>query len=174
MKLIGTGRPNRGVQFAHNTYFGGEKPNSNRFEKSVFENNLVIAGCEVPNTWTKGKLATFFPTAHNLLWNGDRYCQEFAGLTANPQLGNTPETLFVLQPDSPAINAGRLAAEYPQENVTDGQPDLGALEYGETVEDWRHHFGHCGPSWITRENATDKAPCRPPWPAELDPRWGGL
>jgi hypothetical protein len=54
------------------------------------------------------------------------------------------------------------------------RPDLGAIEAGTTIDDWLNAFGHCGPRWISAADAAVKAPLRPPWPKELDPRWGGL
>jgi hypothetical protein len=71
-------------------------------------------------------------------------------------------------------NAGRAQRGYHQDNVADRRPDLGALEYGQDVNDWRKIFGHCGPTWITAANWRKKAPRRPAWPKELDRRWGGL
>ena len=173
MKLAGTGRPNRGVIFVHNTYFTGNTDPGNVFEDSVFENNIVMTTADKP-LWTPRGLGTFFPTRYNLLLNGDKWAPGFQGITAPPKFGDSPATFFVLQAGSPAIDAGRAAPAYHQDNVTDGKPDLGALEYGQTVEDWREQFGHCGPRWITPANAAEKAPLRPAWPGELDPRWGGL
>lgn len=168
MKLNGTGRTNRGVQFLHNTYFTGNNHSSNDFEDSVFENNIVLSKV---GGWRRNQLEAFFPTPYNLLTHG---AVDFEGLTGDPQLGDTPETIFLPQADSPVIDAGIAREGYHQNNVTDGKPDLGALEYGQTIDDWRQQFGHCGPRWITAENADEKAPYRPDWPDELDKRWGGL
>lgn len=188
MKLVGTGRQNNGVQFIHNTYFTGATCSYNTFGDSVFENNIVISDCRKAGCWSPEKLGAFFPTRYNLLLNGDRYTVRsevlrrdgnrtiigFAGLISDPMLGSTPETLFLLQEGSPAIDAGAVGPGYHQENVTDGKPDLGALEYGQTIDDWRRDFGHVGPRWITAQNAAKKAPHRPKWPEKLDKRWGGL
>ncbi len=174
MKLVGTGRRNRGVQFLHNTYFTGGTGSHNTFASSIFENNIVLSNCRKAGCWSSKTLGAFFPTRHNLLLNGHRYTRGFRGLTADPLLGTTPETRFLLQPGSPAINAGVKRPGYHQENVADGKPDLGAVEYGQHVEDWRKAFGHCGPTWITPANQPQKAPHRPAWPKELDRRWGGL
>jgi hypothetical protein len=174
MKLVGTGRRNHGVRFVHNTYFTGSRCSYNTFGRSVFENNIVVSGCRKAGCWTRPRLGAFFPTRYNLLARGERYTEGFEGLTADPHLGETPATRFLLQPGSPAIDAGVARPDYHQENVTDGKPDLGALEHGETIDDWRKRFGHVGPRWITAATAAEKAPHRPPWPAALDPRWGGL
>jgi len=174
MKLVGTGRTNRGVVFVHNTYFAGSRCSHNDFERSIFENNIVMSGCTKSGCWTREHLGAFFPTRHNLLRNGDRYTVGFEGITADPQFGDTPATRFVLQDGSPAIDAGKPHSRYHQENVHDRRPDLGAVEHGQTVDDWRKEFGHCGPTWITAENADELAPPRPDWPDELDRRWGGL
>lgn len=174
MKLVGTGRTNRGVRFLHNTYFTGPNPSHNFFEDSAFENNLVLSGATKPGDWTPATLGDFFPTRHNLLRDGQRYTTGFAGLTADPRLGDTPATRFTLQAGSLAINAGRVDPTYYQANVTDGRPDLGAMEYGETIDTWRAAFGRCGPTWITPELVADSSVIRPPWPAALDRRWGGL
>lgn len=106
--------------------------------------------------------------------NGEAYTTGFKGITAAPMLGQTPETRFVPQSGSPVIDAGRPKHNYYQVNVSDGKPDLGALEYGQDIADWSSMFGHCGPRWITKENAPRKASLRPEWPAELDKRWGGF
>jgi hypothetical protein len=174
MKLSGTGRRNNGVQFLHNTYFTGSTCSHNTFGDSIFENNIMLSDCKTPGCWTPRRLGTFFPTRYNLLRGGERYTVDFQGLTADPKLGRTPEDLFLLQPGSPAIDAGVARRSYHQDNVTDGTPDLGALEYGQSIDDWREHFGHVGPTWITTENAVEKAPHRPAWPEAVDPRWGGL
>lgn len=174
MKLVGTGRINRGVEFLHNTYFSGNVCSINAFEQSRFENNIVISCLDSPGCWSVDTLGGFFPNEFNLLQNGARYTIGFEGLVADPHLGNSPETRFTLKSASPAIDAGRIDLRGYQENVKDGRPDLGALEFGETVDDWRRRFGHCGPRWITAENAYMKAPHRPEWPAEIDLRWGGL
>ncbi len=174
MKLVGTGRTNRGVEFVHNTYFTGSACSSNQFENSVFENNIVISGCKREGCWSSKNLETFFPTARNLLKDGDQYTTGFEGLTADPKFGDTPQTLFLLQQGSPAIDAGAVNQSYGQTNVTDGKPDLGAIEYGQTIDEWRADFGHCGPTWVTHDNASTEAPNRPTWPKELDRRWGGL
>lgn len=174
MKLVGTGRQNNGVQFIHNTYFTGNTCSHNDFGSSVFENNIMISNCRRADCWTPKKLKSFFPTRYNLLKNGDRYTTGFEGIISDPLFGQTPATRFVLQPDSPAINTGISKSMYPQDNVSDGKPDLGALEYGQDIDDWRELFGHCGPRWIAFKNARVKAPHRPAWPKELDRRWGGL
>ncbi len=174
MKLVGTMRTNRTVHFVHNTYFTGPVASANVFENSAFENNIVLSDCEVKDSWSIETLRSFFPTRQNLLHNGHRYAKDFAGITSDPKLGSGPDTVFQLQKDSPAIDAGVANEAYYQDNVTDGNPDLGALEYGQTIEDWRREFGHCGPRWITAENAPIKAPHRTPWPKDLDRRWGGL
>lgn len=174
MKLVGTGRQNNGAQFVHNTYFTGSKCSHNTFGASVFENNIVLSDCQQPGCWSPQRLGAFFPTRYNLLRDGDRYATGFEGLTADPELGRTRETLFLLQPGSPAINAGVAKQSYHQDYVRDGKPDLGALEHGQTVNDWRRMFGHVGPTWITAANAARKAPHRPAWPKQLDLRWGGL
>lgn len=174
MKLVGTGRTNRGVDFVHNTYFSGEVCSFNGFEDSRFENNIVMSNCETSDCWTRERLGAFFPGHHNLLRNGDRYTAGFEGLVADPLLGDTPATRFVIQAGSPAIDAGVENEVYYQDNVSDGIPDLGALEAGQGIDDWRRIFGHCGPTWITYENRSSKAPNRPDWPKELDRRWGGL
>ena len=174
MKLVGTGRQNNGVQFVHNTYFTGNRCSYNTFGNSVFENNIVVSDCQTADCWTAKRLGDFFPTRYNLLHNGQRYTVGFAGLTANPSFGQMPETFFLLQSGSQAINAGIFRKGYHQDNVVDGKPDLGALEYGQTIDDWREVFGHVGPRWITAYNAAKKAPHRPAWPETLDRRWGGL
>ncbi len=174
MKLVGTGRQNNGVQFVHNTYFTGSTCSYNTFGASSFENNIVISDCERAGCWSPERLGAFFPTKYNLLGNGEEYTDQFEGLTADPQFGRTPETVFVLQPGSPAIDAGVVKAGHHQKNVSDGKPDLGALESGQTIDDWRRQFGHVGPRWISSADAARKAPHRPAWPAELDKRWGGL
>lgn len=174
MKLVGTGRQNRGVQFIHNTYFTGGTASDNTFADSIFENNIVISTCQKAGAWSAATLGAFFPTRHSLLVGGQRYTKGFEGLTADPLLGTTPETRFLLQPGSPAINAGTMKPGYHQEDVSDGKPDLGAIEHGRTLDDWRGEFGHCGPTWITPANQARKAPHRPLWPDELDRRWGGL
>ncbi len=174
MKLVGTGRRNNGVQFVHNTYFTGARCSYNTFGDSIFENNIVVSGCKVEDCWTRERLGAFFPTRYNLIPGGHRYMAGFSGLTGDPMFGKTPETLFVLETGSPAIDSGAVKEEYYQGNVIDGRPDLGAMEWGQTVDDWRREFGRVGPSWITPENAAEKAPHRPAWPEELDRRWGGL
>lgn len=174
MKLVGTGRTNRGVEFVHNTYFAGSRCSFNVFEESVFENNLVISGCRSKGCWTREKLGAFFPTRYNLLKDGKRYTIGFDGLTSDPRLGSTPDTIFVPQQGSPAIDTGRKHKAFHQANVTDGKPDLGALEFGQTIDDWRAAFGKVGPRWIRPGDAARKAPHRPAWPDALDPRWGGL
>jgi hypothetical protein len=174
MKLVGTGRTNRGVQFVHNTYFTGPRCSHNTFADSIFENNIVLSAAQQNGCWTRKRLGTFFPTRYNLLEKGHRYTSGFEGLTGDPQLGSTPETIFLLMPSSPAIDAGRTTSAYPQENVKDAKPDLGAIEFGETIEDWHNRFGHVGPRWIRKGEASQKAPHRPSWPEALDPRWGGL
>ncbi len=173
MKLVGTGRTNRGVEFVHNTYFTGETSSFNQFENSIFENNIVISEC-VKESWTVERLGSFFPTKYNLLKNGERYAPSSGAIFDDPKLGDTPSNFFLLQKGSPAINAGVLNEEYQQCNVSDKYPDLGALEYGEDIDSWLANFGHCGPRWITRQNQSEKAPQRPEWPAEIDRRWGGL
>ena len=174
MKLVGTGRQNRGVQFIHNTYFTGSTCSHNTFADSVFENNIVLSNCKRQGCWTRDRLGAFFPTRFNLLRNADRYMTGFEGLTADPQFGQTPETIFLLQPGSPAIDAGTTNRNYHQNNVTDGKPDLGALEFGQTIDDWRALFGPLGPRWISPANAAHKAPHRPAWPTAFDKRWAGL
>lgn len=174
IKLIGTGRTNRGVIFAHNTYFSGNHGVANRFEDSLFINNIVLGGCVDPEHWTRATLGEFFPAPQNLMYQWDGDITGFHGPTSEPRLGQDPATRFLLLPDSPAINAGKSDSRLFQDNVADGQPDLGALEYGETLEDWRRRFGHCGPRWINAENARTADPNRPVWPAEIDRRWGGL
>lgn len=174
MKLVGTGRRNSGVEFVHNTYFTGSRCSHNGFGASIFENNIVLSGCQQAGCWSPERLEAFFPTRFNLLQNGDRYTADFGGLTSDPLLGTTPQTRFVLQPGSPAIDAGRSASRYFQDNVTDGKPDPGALEHGQDIDDWRSMFGHCGPRWISLANWREKSPHRPAWPVELDKRWGGL
>lgn len=175
MKLVGTGRPNRGVQFVHNTYFTGHHVSANIFNESMFENNIVILPSKIGGRkWSPENVGTFFPTRHNLLQDGQRFLIGFTGLTDDPKLGASPETLFLLQPGSPAIDAGVTRPGYHQEEVTDGKPDLGAIEHGQTIVDWRKQFGRCGPSWITPENQATAAPNRPDWPKELDRRWSGL
>lgn len=174
MKLVGTGRTNRGVQFLHNTYFTGDRPSHNHFVASAFENNIVISAASRPEDWTPDTLGDFFPSRFNLLLDGQRYTTGFAGLTADPRLGDTPATRFVPQPDSPAIDAGRADPAYPQSNVTDARPDLGALEHGETIESWRETFGRCGPRWLTAEVLASGEFLRPAWPEAIDLRWGGL
>jgi hypothetical protein len=166
-------RSNRGVQFVHNTLLTGSEVSANDFTESVFENNIVISGGKKQN-WTPQALGAFFPTKYNLLKDGEKYTRDFQGLTADPMFGDTPQTIFLLQKGSPAIDAGVANKAYHQDNVADGKPDLGAVEHGQTVDDWRKEFGHCGPTWITAENAAAKAPHRPKWPKEVDPRWGGL
>jgi hypothetical protein len=174
MKLSGTGRQNSGVEFVHNTYFTGSRCSHNTFARSIFENNIVVSSCRQPGCWSPERLGAFFPTRHNLLADGHRYTTDFKGLTSEPGFGRSPETVFVLQPGSPAIDAGVLREGYHQENVVDGKPDLGALEHGQTIDDWREVFGRVGPTWITAANAAQKAPHRPAWPDRLDRRWGGL
>ena len=174
MKLVGTGRRNNGVQFVHNTYFTGDRCSHNTFGSSVFENNIILSDCNQPGCWSQQSLGAFFPTRYNLLRDAEKYTTGFAGLTASPKFGQTPDALFLLQQDSPAINAGISKEGYNQDNVADDKPDLGALEYGQTIDDWRHVFGRVGPRWITADNAAKKAPHRPTWPKELDRRWGGL
>ena len=109
-----------------------------------------------------------------LLVGGAIYCPDFPGPTGDPQFGRSPETFFIPQAGSPAIDAGRPDPTQHQDQVRDGRPDLGAIEAGTTIDDWRRDFGHCGPRWIDAGNAAAKAPLRPAWPKELDPRWGGL
>ena len=174
MKLAGTGRTNRGVIFAHNTYFAGAECSYGDFADSAFDNNIVISDCQKSGCWTAKRLGDFFPSRYNLLQNGERYTEGFEGPTADPQFGTTPQTIFALREGSPAIDAGLANEAYQQDNMTDGKPDLGALEFGETIEDWRKRFGHCGPRWITADNAAELAPIRPGWPKQIDPRWGGL
>lgn len=170
MKLVGTGRQNNGVEFVHNTYFTGRQCSHNTFGRSIFENNIVVSGCRQPGCWSRKTLGAFFPTRYNLLEDGQRYAAGFEGLTADPDFGQSPETLFLLQPGSPAIDAGVAKPGYHQDNVVDGKPDLGALEYGQTIDDWRELFGHVGPTWINAANAAKKAPHRPTWPEALDRR----
>lgn len=174
MKLVGTARQNNGVQFIHNTYFTGSQCSHNTFGRSVFENNIVVSGCQKPGCWSPKTLGSFFPTRYNLLEDGQRYTEGFEGLTVDPGFGQTPDTLFLVQPGSSAIDAGLTKPDYHQDNVTDGKPDLGALEHGQTIDDWRALFGHVGPNWITAANAAKEAPQRPAWPDKLDRRWGGL
>ncbi|MFV1965471.1 MAG: hypothetical protein ACC628_08620 [Pirellulaceae bacterium] len=174
MKLTGTGRRNNGVQFVHNTYFTGNQCSHNTFGDSVFENNIVVSGCQQIGCWSPQTLGAFFPTRYNLLLNGERYTVDFEGPTAGPKFGQTADTLFLPQPGSPAIDTGIAKQGYHQEYVADGKPDLGALEHGQTIDDWRELFGHAGPSWITEANAARKSPHRPAWPERLDKRWGGL
>jgi hypothetical protein len=175
MKLTGTKRPNRGVIFVHNTYFSGHYVSTNTFQESVFENNLVIPPAELSGgRWTLETVGSFFPSAHNLIQDGERMLVGFEGPTADPWLGSTPETVFLLQAGSPAIDAGVARPNYGQDDVTDRKPDLGAIEHGRSIDDWRKEFGRCGPSWITPANQTETAPNRPDWPVEVDRRWGGL
>jgi hypothetical protein len=174
MKLNGTKRTNRGVQFVHNTYFAGATASAALFERSVFENNVMISSCKKAGAWSVETLGAFFPTKYNLLKDGQQYTAGFEGITDDPKLGDKPDTFFLLQEGSPAINAGVVNKDYYQDNVSDGKPDLGAIEYGKTVDDWRKEFGHVGPAWITAKDAAQKAPHRPVWPGELDKRWGGL
>jgi hypothetical protein len=119
-------------------------------------------------------MGPFYPTPYNLCVNGERYIRDFEGITSDPLFGQTPEDYFCLLPGSPAIDAGKFAKEYYNGDFSGNNPDLGALESTENIETWRDMFGHCGPTWITRENAPNKAPNRPEWPVEIDPRWGGL
>jgi len=174
MKLVGTGRQNHGVEFVHNTYFTGSTCSHNTFGDSIFENNIVMSGCRKWDCWTRETLGAFFPTPYNLIRDGQRYTSGFQGPTGDPKFGRSPETLFLLQPGSPAIDAGIAKPGFHQDNVVDGRPDLGALECGETIDDWRGTFGHVGPTWINAGNAALQAPHRPHWPQELDRRWGGL
>lgn len=174
MKLSGTGRRNKGVQFVHNTYFTGSRCSHNTFGRSVFENNIVLSDCRTAGCWTRQRLGDFFSTRHNLMPGGERYTVGFEGPTAVAKFGRTPETLFLLQRGSPAIDAGAAKPGYHQDNVADGKPDLGAVEYGQTIDDWRRVFGHVGPTWIDAASAAKKAPHRPVWPKALDRRWGGL
>lgn len=174
MKLNGTLRTNRGVQFVHNTYFAGATASAALFEDSAFENNIVLSACNEAQAWSAQTLGTFFPTRHNLLKDGQNYTRDFEGLTGDPKLGQTPDSIFLLQQGSPAIDVGVPGSDYHQVDVADGKPDLGAIEHGKTLDDWRNAFGHCGPTWITAENAARVAPNRPTWPGELDMRWGGL
>jgi hypothetical protein len=174
MKLSGTGRQNNGVQFVHNTYFTGSTCSHNTFGNSICENNIVLSKCKKEGCWSPERLGAFFPTRYNLLRNGERYTTGFEGLTADPDFGDTPATRFVLQKGSPAIDAGIARDAYHQRSVTDGKPDLGALEHGQTIDDWRREFGAVGPRWINAKNAAAKAPHRPAWPEALDKRWGGL
>ena len=173
MKLVGTSRTNRGVQFVHNTYFTGDRGSSNEFEQSAFENNIVISKCE-EITWTPESLGEFFPTKHNLLLSGDQYTTGFDGITSDPHFGTSPSTIFLLQEGSPAIDAGVKNDRYFQSNVLDDQPDLGAIEYGQDMDAWAEMFGHCGPTWISLDNQRIKAPNRPEWPKEINRRWGGI
>ena len=174
MKLVGTGRQNSGVEFVHNTYFTGSTCSHNTFADSIFENNIMISAGRRQGCWSARRLGDFFPTRYNLLHEGQNYTTGFEGLTADPRFGRTPETFFLLRKDSPAVDAGVCREGYYQQNVADGKPDLGAIEHGRTIEDWRRAFGHAGPRWITADNAAEKAPHRPAWPPELDKRWGGL
>jgi hypothetical protein len=175
MKLVGTGRPNRGVQFLHNTYFSGHHVSRNTFEDSVFENNIIVPPDKMGGRpWTAENVGTFFPTPHNLIKDAGRFVTGFTGRSADPMLGTTPETLFLLQSQSPAIDTGVARSNYHQDDVTDGKPDLGAVEHGRTIADWRRQFGRCGPTWITPANEATTAPTRPTWPKEVDRRWGGL
>jgi hypothetical protein len=174
MKLSGTGRRNNGVQFVHNTYFSGSQCSHNTFAESVFENNIVLSDCRKNGCWSKRRLGAFFPTRYNLLRSAERYTVGFEGLTADPKFGQTPATRFLLQRGSPAIDAGVERPAYYQDNVADGRPDLGALEYGQTIDAWRKEFGHVGPRWIDAGNAPENAAHRPAWPDALDKRWGGL
>jgi hypothetical protein len=174
IKLTGTGRTNRGVRFVHNTLFTGAHASTAPFEDSIFENNIMISPADRTDGWTPEPLGSFFPTRFNLIPNAARFMKGFQGLAGDPKFGRTPETFFIPEPGSPAIDAGRSNPEYHQTNVTDGRPDLGAVEAGSTVADWRKEFGRCGPSWITADNAETLAPNRPKWPREIDRRWGGL
>jgi hypothetical protein len=175
MKLTGTGRMNDGVQFIHNTYYTGDRCSFAEFgAESVFENNIVLTELKEAGCWTHTTLGNFFPSRFNLIPNGDRFMAGFEGLTSEPMLGTDPENRFCLQPGSPAIDAGIWREGYFNNTYEGSRPDLGALESSEDVESWRTRFGHCGPTWINSANARSKAPNRPPWPKDLDRRWGGL
>jgi hypothetical protein len=175
MKLSGTGRLNDGVRFIHNTYITGDYCSHAEFGPgSIFENNIVVSAARDGGCWSPANMGFFFPTRHNLLVNGDSYLEAFEGLTADPMLGGTASDRFCLQPGSPAIDAGVQKVDYHHDDYTGAGPDLGALESTDDIDDWRALFGHCGPTWISTENAWLKAPNRPEWPSGLDRKWGGL
>ena len=168
MKLA-AGDKNSGVWFIHNTYFGGKTCVKSKFEgDSRFENNLFYTEAAA-DCWSENSVGLFFPNKYNCIWGSNWNVP----LNADPKLGATPETRFVLQQGSPAIDAGKVDASYYQNNVKDGKPDLGALEANETIDDWAKAFGHCGPRWIDKNNASVEAPYRTAWPQDIDRRWGG-
>jgi len=175
MKLVGTRRTNNGVYFIHNTYITGKICSYAPFAKeSRFENNIVVSDCDRTFCWNPNVLQSFFPTKYNLCQNGDNYMHEFEGITADPKLGKNPETFFIPQKGSPAIDAALLNEGYYNQQFSGSNPDLGAIESTDDIKDWRQEFGHCGPTWINRSNAAEKAPHRPQWPEVMDKRWGGL
>ena len=175
MKLTGTRRTNDGVKFIHNTYITGSICSFAPFgPNSTFENNIILSDCSQQDCWSVSSLGFFFPTKYNLCKNGDKYITGFEGITKDPMLGQTSSDRFCLQPQSPAIDAGIYQENYHNKDFPGDNPDLGALEVNENIDTWRDIFGHCGPSWISSENASLKAPNRPEWPAEIDKKWGGL
>ncbi len=175
MKLVGTRRRNNGIFFIHNTYLTGAHCSAAPFGPDcIFENNIVVSSCSVARCWNHLSLNTFLPTRYNLCTGGDQYIAGFKGITASPGLGGTPESFFCLQQGSPAIDAGVADQGYYQGSYSGDAPDLGALESTQDVDDWAQQFGHCGPEWIRAENAAEKAPHRPEWPALIDKCWGGL
>jgi len=73
---------------------------------------------------------------------------------------------FHLTAGSPAVDAGENSpALATLQQVADGRPDLGAIEFG---TEWL--FPRPGPRWATG----DREPWRPPLPPSLEPRWVGL
>jgi hypothetical protein len=164
----GSGVPTQDCRIFHNTMVNTKGNNiglywvgGHRFENMVLENNILYVSRS--QGWS---LPGFVPSRHNL------YCGPSMDRNHLPELihaGDSPFRSmkpmdFELRADSPAVDAGAVAADY-HHTAKGKAPDLGAIELGEK---WL--FPRPGPRWADGNSISN----RPAIPASLPLKWVGM